>query len=1609
MTTILEDSPIRIHGPTIDLSDRTPITTATDELPEPKIPEVFREVLEELDQAQEARVGLAQISGKTEESKGRTPQPIEDEYSAEPAVNLKPLPRDPRSNPALEEEFSYLSRTRRIEVETDRVQILQDIVDKMTDGENVTARIVILNKGNAPTAFVHADGTIFVSQSLINRLDYLDEVGQVLAHEINHLLIGTPEKVARAQGSATRTGVSWLHEGVSDVLVSRLLEKAGLNPMVTQSTVQKIAWNTRDTVHQAGVARGAQHIGGLKAINYRTSHQEPQAIPNMLTHEPAYTNMELVNIMLSEGNINGATDALAKLHPRDLHNIYSSFIGVGDRTELTNLVRAYNGLVSRRCSEAGYTDAETRLFLITRHDKNYPADSETLIQTPEMMRELAGSINDYQRSQRFEEAYRNIFGYNSPYGFFVVGERYLGFIRTHMYDTGRATRDVGAPVTQDTLLDTLSTISPILDERDRGIVSHVIRRFIDVSLVPSLREGKINDENLVNFFQSVKERGLLCRRSDVEPMRYSDVPRPKTLDIYEPVLRAYDAVFPMQTTKSVERTRPLLTTDMIDSLIAGSVDTRGEFSSFTFNNELNRLLWRSDLDALSDEQRLALLEYFSQRIDAMDLPSRRNLLSCLENGPTAQVPTEHPSRQPIEVQEANQAINRFNLKALTGMVFFPTDTKTFYEYMTRTMEASGIDYASLTKTQLLNLWQGMTLLSPNRASLTFDLSSPHPVIAGWQPNRRIVSIRNIDAFCELPIMQELLSRDETAGIQDIGGLNEYAEMLYRRQNLHRLQPDTITETQATAAYALLHLTPDELRDRQAVRRLAKNMSDLYDDNPWALIVGRDIRARFAELAQGDIPEDQFDEVYEFAGKFFPEGPRKKALLRNINATYLSSEAVPLQAKIDYLVTNFDRVGPEGLVMVAEHITRYEDYVAFRERLKPRLEKYLEGSDRVTSAAALDSFSASFVKGYEKLFNTCRSSTEDRRTQSTRSAEEWLWSVFSPGQISQRLNGMIQYDKATNRFRINSDAREGFRSISDIFAELHGLTPMQRFGVAMKALTERGGALTSNENRTKFGKIVTEALGIKPGLIRTAIEYGCQTIDPSLLSLSAAQAMSPMLFRSLQTEDIDGGELKNRGSPFHDQRHGQLWWEKGLPGNRLPELLSLDTRSLTHFGRAAGRSRTIDGLVQSSAEMYSTSFDTLEQRFGQHNDQEDMKRKAEQASDPAVEAVIQGIESGGSIGQRSLQLGRQLFRFSPEIDRRLARSFDANKGLNKLLFWENLHKLRGEDSRVGTFVADQLVEVRGYLGGGSQYTTYEAIATLPDGTEEEVVLKMLNPNAIGFVGKVYGAANGVLHHIATTGTKKEQEQARAAMTVLDLAKEWTLRDIGDQRFAEDDDVYREGIQRYNEHTGVTVFKVPERRLTTQELKVEQKVNRRTANGALSDPSVDGVIKRALVDNLRSLFEHELNAPIDTDERGSEIYMLRSDPHVGNATVDLDGNPTGIIDRHLYLRLHREDVELVRSLYHDGGNVRFLGRFIDRMLTINNVNNSQDRRSAHRGMMMSLMRGYVGHALRRNAGPGRVAQLISTECERRGLDIPLELRLALKNVESIKNLVREYSPA
>ena len=499
-----------------------------------------------------------------------------------------------------------------------------------------------------------------------------------------------------------------------------------------------------------------------------------------------------------------------------------------------------------------------------------------------------------------------------------------------------------------------------------------------------------------------------------------------------------------------------------------------------------------------------------------------------------------------------------------------------------------------------------------------------------------------------------------------------------------------------------------------------------------------------------------------------------------------------------------------------------------------------------------------------------------------------------------------------------------------------------------------------------------------------------------------------MFRGLNSEAVDLGELSNL-KIHHRAGKGFSGWERisvgQMYGDSLGNVVKSSTRGITYFGANYSHSAgsPVFNIAQESDNQFYKVTSLIQGIIGKE-EIESSERKS--TVNPAIESVLRGVEAGGTLGVRALQLAVQLHRFEPAVERRLSESFDSNPGLNKLLFWENLLRLtqRTEGSIDGLTEFLQGVEVGDYLGGGSLYTTYAATKEYPDGRKERIVLKMLNPNTKSNLGESYDLAYGTLTSVEQDSTSPlRKQQARLGLTLIDLSRQWCLRDIGDTEFEKNDDRFQDPVTRFNKQQGREVIILPGRRFTSYELKSEVEAEGVTVNRLLNDSTTTKEEKREVVSLMGKFFAHQLREPAYVDSAGQKHYLIHSDPHVGNYIVTYDGGNIQLtaIDRSMYLDLTEDQVKLIDQLIR-GDNRGFLSSFIDYAIKSSKTHNQAEKDRIRNKCMFITIKEYGKQLISRKIDNFAILRTLQSEFESEGLDIGFEVRLMIRNTAALREL-------
>ena len=172
-------------------------------------------------------------------------------------------------------------------------------------------------------------------------------------------------------------------------------------------------------------------------------------------------------------------------------------------------------------------------------------------------------------------------------------------------------------------------------------------------------------------------------------------------------------------------------------------------------------------------------------------------------------------------------------------------------------------------------------------------------------------------------------------------------------------------------------------------------------------------------------------------------------------------------------------------------------------------------------------------------------------------------------------------------------------------------------------------------------------------------------------------------------------------------------------------------------------------------------------------------------------------------------------------------------------------------------------------------------------------------------------------------KKRSGDYEVADRMIATLEQWIDEDVSDESFLENDPLFTKTHEDYIGPNGTRITFSETRSPHNKWVKVEGYVDGDTVKSianeltkdnppalrALDTPEarqVKAVISDFVSDYTRHIFE-----PI-TKANGDIVYMLHSDPHVGNLMVSKDKKTGYVIDRSYYLELVQKDVDAIKNI-------------------------------------------------------------------------------------------------
>ena len=1436
----------------------------------------------------------------------------------------------------LRAEYSYLSATRELEINTERTKIIQEIVDKMVAGNEQwegNLRVVIMNKGKEPEAFAFPDGTIFISQSLISILDSLDEIGAVMAHEVRHVTNGTALTAYQTEIVTGGTiGARWLHEMTSDTGTPEFLEKAGLKSTALTDVMVKLAdyfGNIRGSEHQAPLLRAIQVLGVHAAKDYETSHINYTPIPDVLFGKVSPTNLEEIIDAVVRDDVAGVEEYLPKLHLRDLYGFYriaddGGYYGLsteypsGDTDK--KVARVVRTFVEGKLREMGMTEAKIKVFLLatTRGYMGLQPKFENLAE----INSLISTAGEMYRSEEIATASETVFGRKRKDDPLIQLVDYVRFRKHWFTDTTELEyidyysmgEFIGA-----VYKEIAEGLGEIRDNRfiepNGDLVSRDKNRYVAIYedlhgilfdyiaeyYIPNVEGGELDRSQIEDIFRSARDSGYMPRVSNYFfPIDNLDEKHREVIeDAYREIF-GIDLVIHAGEREIV----PLPTLDNFRVEIQ-------KMSPWDVAQYVNQLVIDHRLTSEQvDEYTRAGYEHF----ETADFVTRRKLESLIENeiGISTMMDwrAHGDPRWDIESSEGKRWLTLDDL-----IQEYNLDREALYK------EARRLGEIDRMRIQIDFLVEIRALSEGSLFAFVEDL---------MEKKREVVG--TLDQYKLLEIGGGLFGLANKVDKSDTRRISDY-ERFYRLP----LVQEIVKQTESVRCENLDDLAKRILEMKvKYTRAILGSKFTLFEDDLHSVLLAGALRRELYRLTEpGQVRRQDYPVIISLLNNEFISSPQQRDIIRALQRDYITDPTIGIQEKIDYFAKEYKALGIEGAVRIAEQITDIATYRKFRQVLDGLGEDYISGEKSMNKAAIADIVSSELVSKADLLIKTASSSETTAREVSTDMAFHWI-ETYMNGDSSQAAG--IKYDPVTKRFVLSELGKATFVSFADMISYLKGLPDTQKLIMSLKALSDQDGLLTTEKGRSLLERMLVDGLEMKQPFIRETLKSAIRDGDTKIVGLPAAQMLVPFLFRALKPSSIDVSKLRRTSmiTGYNNDGSNQARIGSTVFSDDLPRILRESTTSLRYFGfRYANQPNSeIGQMAQESGEKYYAILENLAAQIVAPDVSGAEKIKSDVS--PATEALISAGETS-PIFVRGMQMAVQLIDFDESVRERLALTQDSMRGMEKLRFWDNLLTKAQTDPELGEFLEKKLISLDDYLGGGSLFTTYGATIRDADGKPKSVVIKMLNPNAEEFIRLSYDFSTAVLGEVERKTRGKTRREARLAGSLLELSNTWCIRDINDDTYAARDDAFRMVVDSFNKKEGSGVIEAPERIYTSKKVKIEEQCDGITLNKYLSRKDIPRESKERIIKHLIDFYDHQFDYSPVSLSNGTKIHIFHSDPHVGNYMLQPNAGETmslSVIDRSMYLALGENDVQMFRTL-KEGDGVKFIDKFIGRCLEINGV--------------------------------------------------------------------------
>ena len=1534
-------------------------------------------------------------------------------------------------------QYENLAKHRAPEENSERTKFIEKIIKDTLNKEGKSelaakVRVIILTRGEEINAFAGPDCTIFLTQGLLNTMEDLDLIMGVVFHELSHI-----ENEDYAVKNANFGQLRFVQEPAADLkLTTRYLDVSNLNTLGLDKALKKLELSSGGTGKSRDYQEHAQRSLAIKA-QVMTEHFVNDNLPlskspDFMNKEVVGTNFEILQKISKSGDSESIAKILKLLGKSDLRAVsYNSEI-------YSKVYRELNQLYAERLSELGFAQEQINYYIFCTQpaegplNTNYINSSEELLHISEQLTILEGQ----NKNENLIKGKNHLENSQT-----VVSHSFLISLKSYMVnenDSSFSDRKEGAPVNTETLLQILKNYSDYLTQTgnlDRYSADILINEIITKYALLCVNT---ENETLEEFFTKVKNSGLPYKVSEsvIQEILYSN--NNSKFNFGQRILQTkYDrriesaealrTVYGIEEIKE-EKKEPLLDIEYVKKELSELLTLPASEASDKFNSLIDDLNLYFKKNQTPEAEVVAIIQEILNAIDKLPLndskyfdktgkyPFATNALAFVKEGRDYYLNDANNNVEitPEYMEEARE-LSTFNLKLITLCKLYKKDSEEFYSQLKEIMSNSKIKIEELDQVQMMRLIGPLISIdingTPSRyASFAFSPSRPR-VFQFTNAGMQISEIQKIET---LPFVEAFLKKQNT----EIEQISTFEEL----------------RTYYTKRESEFHEYLKGLYDYASSEKV-----NPFEDNLFQIEFFESARKTYLKLLESTNFEDEnlnLAELYELTKVILPENITTKEILKKIRMSFLSGSA-EFSAKIEFFKQNAEELTYDDLLQLSEQIkgdpnipgSMWAEWQLMESALENIINRYLSGEISTESKRKIDALASEMSKLGDITKTTDASESS---SQTNKLASMWIsTSIGSSISLIRDEFGSslpLVYDKTSGLYKVPVASREYFRSFSDGIRELQNLSIIERMYLVEKALISSSGLLATDERRSELAETLRASLNLEDSFISElaktlTMEARPGTESRDVYTLLASNILGQKLFDSFDVSQVNVEEIykKLEGS-----------YQRGILSKEdIERILKGDTRTISAQGAQYFHrdSRIISGRVAAVEDSYKAAISILSARFLKAETAEREGEESMSLVPENLEVLFKGAE-GTILGARALQITRQMRRFEdPNIDRRMALSFDANPGLDRFRFFKALSAAAKNDPELASFLSTRLVAVEKKLGGGSMATTYKAVVTTGENSTEtrEVAIRALVPGAelqIRTISDTILNSITIIEESIRTPDETQAEydekirNAKLTRSIIKLATDWCISDINDGVYEERDDKFRtETMQRFNMVSAEDRFVAPDRIHTSFRnwVRVEGLATGVTARKFLDDPSVSEEMKSEVVKQI-ILFNRYQYEQKPTTEGGTVV--VQSDPSIGNYLVEIvDGKPKiHVLDRGLMIPMSEERLEMMNLLIK-GKKIEFLNKFLDEIIEYNARNNPSYEflRSGNRilssslkaDLVASIIPKVVGSALFSNAKSMLdIVTIINDTLIENKLQLPWELQLPIKNMVGMELLMNNY---